>query len=183
VASFLPSVKGTSCDESARGFESWYAIQTLARHEKKVTSQLQERAITSFLPLVSEIHRWSDRRKVVQLPLFPCYVFVRISRFSEARRLVNQTAGVLNLVGAGGRAIPIPDKEIEDIRKLLDHNAPFEPFPFLKEGRRVRIRGGCLEGIEGIITEINADRSLVVSIQLIQRSVAVRIEGYDVELV
>ncbi len=181
MTSSYPLAALTERREIGGSFESWYALQTLARHEKKVTSQLQQHAITSFLPLVNEVHRWSDRRKIVELPLFPCYVFVRISPFSEAWRLVNRIAGVLNLVGAGGRAAPIPDKEIEDVRTVLDRHAACAPFPFLKEGRRVRIRGGSLDGVEGIVTEINSGRSLVVSIHLVQRSVAVRLEGYDVE--
>ena len=163
--------------------ESWYAVQTLARHEKTVTNELRELAISSFLPLVPEVHRWSDRRKVVHLPLFPCYLFVHVALFSEAWRIVRRTAGVLSMVGAGRRAIPIPDAEIENVRILVDRRVACSPFPFLKEGRRVRIRGGSLNGIEGIIANINSDRSLVVSIELIQRSVAVRIEGYDVELI
>jgi transcription termination/antitermination protein NusG len=183
VDSCIPSVNSPIPAEIAAASENWYALQTFARHEKKVADQLQESAITSFLPLVSEVHRWSDRRKIVQLPLFPCYVFARIAPASEAWRLVHRTTGVLSLVGAAGRAIAIPDKEIEDVRTLMNQHAACAPFPFLKEGRRVRIRGGALDGIEGVIAEINRDRSLVVSIQLIQRSVAVRLAGYDVELV
>jgi transcription antitermination factor NusG len=159
----------------------WYAVQTHARHERKVTAQLEEKGVTTFLPLVTEVHRWSDRGKVVELPLFSCYAFVHMAHSVEARLEVLQTPGVIGFVGIHGVGILIPDKEIEDIRTLLAHNADCAPYPFLKVGRRVRIRGGCFDGVEGILVAKKSDRSLVVSIELIQRSVAVRIDGYDLE--
>ena len=143
--------------------------------------QLEEKGLTTFLPLVTEVHRWSDRRKVVELPLFSCYAFVHMAASAEARLDVLQTRGVIGFVGIHGVGIPIPDKEIEDIKTLLARDAPCTPYPFLKLGKRVRIRGGCFDGVEGILVGKNRDRSLVVSIELIQRSVAVRIDGYDVE--
>ncbi len=161
----------------------WYAVQTRARHEKKVDQQLQEKRVTTFLPLIAQMHRWSDRRKLVQLPLFPCYTFVQMGASVGARILVRRTMGVVGFVGVHGEALPIPDKQIEDIRTLLAHTVPCVPYPFLRLGQRVRIRGGCLEGIEGILVGKNSDRSLVVSVELIQRSVAMRIEGYDVEMI
>jgi transcription antitermination factor NusG len=159
----------------------WYAIHTRAQHERKVTLQLEEKGVTTFLPLVTEIHRWSDRRKAVEVPLFSCYAFVHMAHSVEARLNVLQTPGVLAFVGIHGVGIPIPDKEIEDIKTLLVRDAACTPYPFLKLGRRVRIRGGCFDGVEGILVGKNRDRSLVVSIELIQRSVAVQIDGYDVE--
>jgi len=159
----------------------WYAIHTRARHEKKVTTQLQGRGVTTFLPLITQRHRWSDRNKTIQLALFPCYTFVRIEAYPEKRLTTLQTPGVLGFVGIRGVALPIPDKEIEDIQTLLAQNVTCVLYPFVKMGQRVRIRGGCLDGVEGILVAKNSDRSLVVSIELIQRSVAVRIDGYDVE--
>lgn len=159
----------------------WYAIQTRARHEKMVTLRLQDKGVTTFLPQVTQVHRWSDRRMLVQLPLFPCYVFVHMAPSVQTRLAVLQTSGLIGFVGIHGVGIPIPDKEIEDIKTLLAHNADCAPYPFLKVGQRVRIRGGCFDGVEGILVGRKSDRSLVVSIGLIQRSVAVRIDGYDVE--
>jgi transcription antitermination factor NusG len=101
----------------------------------------------------------------------------------ERRLAVLQTPGVLAFVGIQGVGIPVPDKEIEDIKTLLARDADCMPYPFLKVGRRVRIRGGCFDGVEGILVGKNRDRSLVVSIELIQRSVAVRIDGYHVEAI
>jgi transcription antitermination factor NusG len=159
----------------------WYAVQTRARHEKKVAMQLQEKGATTFLPLLTQTRRWSDRRKVLELPLFSCYVFARLAPSMGMRFLALQTRGVLSIVGAHGVGAPIPDKEIEDIQTLLAQNATSSLYPFIKVGQRVRIRGGCLDGVEGILVAEKSDRRLVVSIELIHRSVSVRIDGYEVE--
>lgn len=159
----------------------WYALFTRARYEKRITTELQEKGVNAFLPLVSVRHRWSDRFKSVQLALFPCYTFVQLETCRGQRLSVLQTPGVLGFVGAGGVGLPIRDKDIEDLRHLLDYNVTCTPYPFLRIGHRVRIRGGCLEGVEGILVGKNSDRTLVVSVELIQRSVAVRIDGFDVE--
>lgn len=173
----LPAVRG-SLDEPC-----WYAIQTRARHEKKVAAQLQEKGVTTFLPLVSQVRRWSDRNQVVQLPLFSGYAFVRMVQSAEAHQLVLRTDGLVRFVGVGGRGVPIPDKEIEDIRTILANKQPCAPHPFLRVGQRVRIRGGCLDGVEGILLAKDSNRSLVLSIELIRRSLAIRVEGYDVEVI
>jgi transcriptional antiterminator NusG len=158
----------------------WYAIATRSRHEKKVAAQLTEKNITTFLPLITETHRWSDRRKVVELPLFPCYAFVHTSASSQQRLRVLQTAGVIGFVGVNGLGIPIPEKQIDDLRTLLAHKLPCALYPFLREGQRVRVRGGCLDGVEGFIAGFKSGRSLVISLDPIHRSVAIRVEGYDV---
>lgn len=160
-----------------------YALRTYPRHEKKVAAQLVNKGLTTFLPLLSQTHRWSDRRKVVQVPLFPGYAFVRIVATAEACLPVLRTAGVVSFVGISGRGIPIPDKQIEDIQTVLAHNVPCVLYPFLRAGQRVRIRGGCLDGIEGVLVARNSDRSLVMSVEPILQSLAIRIEGYDVEII
>jgi transcription termination/antitermination protein NusG len=162
---------------------SWFAIQTRSRHEKKVATQLAEKQITAYLPLLKTIHRWSDRRKPVEQPLFPGYVFVQIPRRDQPRVGVLRTSGVVRFVGIQGEGIPIPDKEIENIQTLLSTDAPFGLFPFLRTGQKVRIRGGYLDGIEGILVAKNSDRSVVVSVELIQRSLAIRVSGFDLEAI
>ena len=157
----------------------WYALHIRARHEKKVAARLEERGITVFSPTISEVHRWTDRHVRIQRPLFPCYAFVNIVPSNRNRLNVLNTQGVLGLVGTRGTDIPIPDKEIDDIRALLASDAACEPCPFLKVGTRVRVRGGALEGVEGVLVTQNADHSLIVSIELIQRSISVRLYGYD----
>jgi transcription antitermination factor NusG len=162
--------------------EHWYAVYTRSRHEKAAAALLQQKGVTTFLPLVSRVHRWSDRRKTVQVSLFPGYTFVRVIPTAETYLRVMETAGVVGFVGVGRHGIPIPDKQIEDVQTLLTQNISCAISPFLRVGQRVRIRGGCLDGIEGLLVAFKGDRSLVISIDSIFQSVAIRIEGYDIEI-
>jgi transcription antitermination factor NusG len=159
----------------------WYAIRTRSRHEKLVAFQLQEQGIETFLPTVTRIHRWSDRKKQVELPLFSGYAFTRLALASDERLRVLRTQGVVDFVSMHGAAIPIPDNEIADIRNLLNSKVPFRDRPFLRLGQRVRIRGGALDGLEGILVAESGDHSLVISVTPIQRSLSIRLDGYDVE--
>ena len=161
--------------------ENWYAVQTYARHEKVVAQRLGECGVTTFLPLVNEIHRWSDRKKIVQLPLFSCYVFAKTSPTNVGRLRVLRAEGVLSIVGTHGQGTPIPEHEIESVRILVQQHLPWESHPFLKIGQRVRVRSGALSGMEGVLVSRAGDRSLVISVDAIQRSLAVRVEGYEVE--
>jgi transcription antitermination factor NusG len=160
---------------------SWYAIQTFPRHEKKITAELQHKGIKTLLPLVSEKHQWSDRRVSVDTPLFPGYVFVRINQDQAARVAVLRTSGVRNFVGMRGLGDPIPDSQIEGVQAILSKGVPFSSSAFLNVGQRVRVRGGSLEGVEGIVTSVNGDKSLVISVDLIQKSLAIRITGFAIE--
>jgi transcription antitermination factor NusG len=163
--------------------EIWYGLQTRPRHEKIVVQRLEERGVTTFLPLVTEIHRWSDRKKSVQVPLFSCYVFAKFVPNRVERLRVLRVDGVIGLVGDRGEGAPIPDDQIDAVRSLLDGQLPWSSHPFLKIGQRVRIRSGALDGLEGILVSRNGDRTLVISVDAIQRSLAVRVEGYEVEAV
>ena len=168
----------TTMQESA----NWYAVQTRARNEKVISERLREQGLTTFLPLVSEIRRWSDRKKKVELPLFSCYVFVKLVASNNAERMrVYRTNGVFRIVSMRGEAIPIPEEQIEALRTVVTQQVPWTEHPFLKIGQRVRIRGGSLEGVEGVLLSRNGDRTLIISVDAIQRSLAVRVEGYDVE--
>lgn len=160
---------------------NWYAVQTRARHEKVVAERFRQQGLNTFLPLVSQVRRWSDRKKTVQLPLFSCYVFVRSGISAQDRLRVCRVEGVSRIVGNRGEGIPIPESQIEAVRSLTLNELSYSEHPFLKIGQRVRIRSGALNGVEGILTGRNGDATLVVSINAIQRSLAVRIEGYDVE--
>jgi transcription antitermination factor NusG len=159
----------------------WYAVRTRSRHEKLVAHQLETQGIQSFLPVVSKIHQWSDRRKRVEEPLFSGYSFVRLDHSSGDRIRVLRTQGVVNFVGVQGVGVPIPDYEIENINMLLVSKAGYQERPFLNIGQKVRICGGALDGLEGILTAENNDRSVVISVGLIQRSLSVRVAGYKVE--
>jgi len=175
--SMAPYELGASVEFSSQ----WYAIHTRARHEKSIATRLESQRFKTFLPLVSEVHRWSDRRKVVELPLFSCYVFVKLHASIEERLRIFRLDGVISFVGVGWEGTPIPEAQIEAVRSLLAQQLPCCVHPFVKIGQRVRIRGGALDGIEGTLLSRNGDRTLVVSIDAIQRSLAVRIDGYDFE--
>jgi transcription antitermination factor NusG len=160
------------------GQPQWFAIHTRSQHEKAVVARLQNEGITTFLPLVTYIRRWSDRRKVVEVPLFSCYAFVYLCLVPKTWAQVMGVNGVLRFVGVRGQGIPIAYSQIESIKRLLSTELPCMPYPFLKLGQRVRISGGSLDGIDGILVARNGNHTLVISLESIQRSLAVRIDGY-----
>jgi transcription antitermination factor NusG len=160
----------------------WYAIQTRIRFEKKVFAQLKTKGIETFLPLVKHVHQWSDRRQVVEVPLFPGYGFVHLHLDPTIRFQVLRTAGLMGFVRFNGEATPVPQKQIQDIQQVLTQNFPCTMYPFLKAGQKVRILGGCLDGLEGILIDRNAGKRLLISVEAIQRTMEIHIEGYDVEL-
>ena len=161
----------------------WYAIRTRSRHEKIVSEQLEEQGIETFLPLVKKTHKWSDRVKEVELPLFSGYNFVRLVLSSPERLRVLKAHGVAGFVGINGSGTAIPESQIQDIRTVLASKVPFEEQTFLKVGQRVRIRGGSLDGVEGILAAQDGDQSLTISLEPIHRSLSIRIQGYTVEAV
>jgi transcription antitermination factor NusG len=159
----------------------WYAIRTRSRHEKVVERQLQGQGIHAFSPFISQIRQWSDRRKLIETPLFAGYAFVRIAPTSEDRLRVLKAQGVVDFVGRQGQGIPIPTEQIEAVRAAIAGNLPIAQHVFLKVGQRVRVRGGSLDGVEGILVAQNGSRNLVISVEPIERSLSIRIEGYQVE--
>lgn len=161
---------------------NWYAVQTRARNEKVIAERLQEQGLITFLPLVTEIRSWSDRKKKVELPLFSCYVFVKlVFGNNEARMRLYRTNGVFGIVSMRGEAIPIPEEQIEALRTVVTQKIAWSAHDFLKVGQRVRIRGGSMDGVEGVLLSRDGDRTLIISVDAIQRSLAVRVEGYEVE--
>lgn len=157
----------------------WYAAYTLARHEKQVTLQLEERQIQAFLPTYRSVRRWKDRRKVLELPLFPSYVFVQVNANNRLDLL--RLPGVLGLVCFQGKPAPVASAEIENLRQGLADRRVVHPHPYLKAGRRVRIRSGAMAGVEGILVRRSDGARVVLSISLLQRSVSVDIDEADVE--
>jgi transcription antitermination factor NusG len=160
---------------------TWFAIRTRSRHEKVVERQLHGQGIEVFHPVVKQIHQWSDRRKLVESPLFAGYAFVRIAPTVEERVRVLRAQGVVELVGGQGQGIPIPEEQIAAVRAVIAGNLPFTEHVFLKVGQRVRVRGGSLDGVEGVLVANNGGRKLVISVEPIHRSLSVSIEGYQVE--
>lgn len=159
----------------------WYAIQVRCQFEKKAALQLQNKGIDAFLPTMKQRRRWSDRWQVIEFPTFPGYAFVHLYPSAARRVQVLQTPGVMSFVAFGGELVPIPDKQIDDIRSLLSRDVPYSVHPFIKIGQRVRVRGGCMDGIEGILTSNLSGKTLVISVEPIQRSIAVALGEYNVE--
>ena len=162
-----------------RGLLRWHAIYTCSRHEKSVSRQLREKQIDCFLPLYRSVRRWKDRRKELELPLFPGYVFVHID--DEDRLRVLQSPGVTYFVSCGGRPAVIEDRELESLRSGVMNGACAEPHPYLKVGRRVRVKHGPMAGMEGILVRKKDRYRVVISIEIIMRSVAVEVDEADVE--
>ena len=156
--------------------------RTRPRHEKIVAQRLEERGVKTFLPLVTEVHRWSDRKKSVQMPLFSCYVFASLCRIDRSVYVRSGLKEYSDWWAPVAKAFPFPTSRWMRFAgwwKAL----PWASHPFLKIGQRVRIRSGALDGLEGILVSRNGDSTLVISVDAIQRSLSVRVEGYAVEAV
>jgi transcription antitermination factor NusG len=158
---------------------AWYALHTSHQHEKAVASVLSNKGFHTFLPLYDVAHRWKDRTKQLSLPLFPCYVFLRGGL--DRRLQVLSTPGVHGFVGWSGRAAVIPEREIQAVTRMLESSLRLEPHPFLKCGDWVRIRSGPLAGLEGILVRKKDSFRLVLSVEMLQKSVAVEVDIAMVE--
>lgn len=157
---------------------AWYAAYTCARHEKRIAQQLQERRIEYFLPLYRSVRRWKDRKKELELVLFPGYIFVRVQQADRLRVL--QLPGVVRFVSFNGQPAALPENDIEALRNGLLHNLRPENHPYLTSGRRVRVVYGPLSGAQGILVRRRNNSRLVISIDAIMRSVAVEIDEADI---
>jgi len=161
---------------------SWYAIHTRSNFERQVAHQLSAKLIDTYLPVYREVHRWKDRTKAVEIPLFPGYAFARFVDTCSIRTAVLRTLGVVRILGSTNRIEPVPDSELEAIRKLLTANVPCYRHPYLSKGVRVRIRRGPLKGLEGYI--VRTDRTkVVISVTLLARSVATVVATGDVTVI
>jgi transcription antitermination factor NusG len=167
------NVFNSKSDEALSGIR-WFALHVHARKESFVASQLENQGIECFLPRYKSLRKWSDRMKEVELPLFPSYLF---SRFDfQNRRPIVTTSGILQIVGNGRIAIPIADEEISAIQAAVRSGLPHQPWPFIEVGERVRVTYGTLAGLEGILVNFKGDHRVVLSVSLLQRSVALEVE-------
>jgi len=157
----------------------WYVAHTSANHEKRVTQQLLERSVEHFLPLYDSVRRWKDRRMKLQLPLFPGYVFVRLPL--RDRLKVLQVPGVARLISFNGQPAALSDREVEALRAGLVKQLRAEPHPYLTAGRRVRVKRGPLEGVEGILIRKKNACRVVLSLDLIMQSASVEVDAGDLE--
>lgn len=154
--------------------EPWFAIRVRSNQERIARVHLRERGFVEFAPSYKSERRWSDRKKEIDQYLFPGYVFCR---FNPNRRLPVLTApGVLDVVGFGKTPAPIPEDEIERVRRMVESGVPVTPFPFVQVGQTVLIERGPLAGLEGILAEVKGKCRLVVSINLLKRSVSAEVD-------
>lgn len=170
----------TSPAPCASAEANWYALYTAPRHEKAVAHEIEQRGVPCFLPLYRSMRRWKDRRKELDLVLFPGYVFVQIAMQNRLRVL--QLPGAVRFVSFNGQPAPLPEIEIESLRHRLCGSRRIEPHPYLRVGRRVRVRSGPLQGLEGIIERTKERCRVIFSIDLIMRSIAVEVDEADLEL-
>jgi transcription antitermination factor NusG len=159
----------------------WYAVYTLSNHEKCVQGQLEQRSVESFLPLYETLRRWKDRKVRLQLPLFPGYLFVRIPLCDRLRVL--QIPSVVRLVGFNGTPVALPEEEMRALRNGLAQGICAEPWPYLTSGRRVRIVRGPLYGMQGTLLRKKNQTRVVITLDLIRRSVVVEVDIVDIHLV
>jgi len=175
-------VKNNSTVGEAGGLEygaAWHALYTRHQHEKVVARVLENKGFEIFLPLYPTARRWKDRTQLLSLPLFPCYVFLRggLDRWLD----IILTPGIHSFVGSDGQPAAIPETEIEDVRKGVQKGVRVEPHPFLRCGDRVRVKSGPLEGLEGILVRKKNLFRLVLSVEFLEKSVALEIDAWAVE--
>ena len=153
---------------------SWYALQVRSRKEGYVASQIEGQGYECLLPTYKSVRKWSDRVKEVEQPLFPGYLFCRFD--FQNRRSVITTPGVLQIVGYGRTAISVSDEEIQSLQLAVSSGTPKQPWPYLEVGQRVRVNYGTLSGLEGILVNMKGNHRVILSVTLLQRSVAMEVE-------
>ena len=157
---------------------AWYAVWTRSRHEQVVREQLARKGLEPFLPTITRWSRWKDRKKQVDWPLFPGYCF---ARFLPAERLpVLTCSGVVSIVSFDGDLVPIPDHEIDGIRRLVGSDLQYDPCPLIREGTMVEVTHGPLKGVVGRLVRKGAHARLVLAVDLIGQAVSVEVDAADV---
>ena len=158
---------------------SWFAIWTRSRHEKSVRDQLDRKSVDVFLPTIGKWSRWKDRKKKIDWPLFPGYCFARFTL--DDRLSILKCDGVVTIVGTDGMPSPIPEFEIDSIRRLVDSELSYDPCPLIKEGDMVEVKHGPLKGVVGRLIRKGAHARLVLSVDLIGQAVSVEVDAADVK--
>jgi transcription antitermination factor NusG len=156
----------------------WYALTVKHQHEKTIEAALVYKGFEAFSPMYRSRRQWSDRTKEIELPLFSGYIFCRFPYGAKARVL--NTPAVSHVVAFGGRPAAVADADIEAIRAIVNSELPVRPWPHLKPGDRVRVERGPLRGVEGVLVQEKNARELVVSVELLQRSIAVQVDATSV---
>jgi len=158
----------------------WFAIWTRSRHEKIVRDQLEKKTdVDVFLPTIGKWSRWKDRKKKIDWPLFPGYVFARF--VADERIGILKVDGVVQIISNNGMLSPIPEEEIESIRTLVESTLPYDPCPMIKTGAMVEVTHGPLKGVIGRLTRKGTQERLVLSVDLIGQAVSVQVDAADVK--
>ena len=176
----MPGEDGATsqAEEPASGPE-WFAVYTKSRHEKLVNDGLEALGFETYLPLMRQLRRWSDRNKRVEVPLFPGYLFVRCTEVERPRAFAAR--GIVRFVTAEGRAVPIPPAEIDAIREVLRSDVPVEPHPKLTAGQPVRVTGGPFRGFSGKLVRRGRKFRLVLAVSAIGQGISVEVDAADVK--
>jgi transcription antitermination factor NusG len=170
---------GQTSEEFPQLNAGWCAAHTRHQHEKIVAQMLTNKGFEVFLPLYAATRRWKDRTKHLSLPLFPCYLFLRVT--AERRLVLVTTPGLISILGNGSEPAIIPESEIDAVRQVIERGTKVEPYPFLKSGDWIRVKSGPLEGIEGVLVRKKNHCRLVLSVELLQKSAAVEVDVSMVE--
>lgn len=162
----------------------WFALYVKSRHEFVTESELRRRGVETFLPSVKRLSHWKDRKKYVEFPLFPGYIFVLVPACPGAFGKVLEARGAVTFISlAPGRPTSIPQEEIISIKRLIESGQAIDIYPQLKEGTKVRVRRGPLRGAEGILLKKEDQYMFLVRIEILGRCVGVRVYAEDVEAV
>jgi transcription antitermination factor NusG len=162
------------------GEPAWYAVCTRSRFEKKLLWELTERSVDVFLPMREILSRWKDRKKRIWVPLFPGYIFINHINTPENRYRVLNVPGAVRFVSINGRAEPVPEYQIDAVRRFLEADIAVDPYPYMQVGRRVEIIAGPLKGIQGILVQKKGRFRFVLKVDLIQQAVSVEIDASDI---
>ena len=163
--------------------KNWHVVYTKARHEKRVTHRLSRNRVEAFLPLVKKLTRWKDRKKLVAQPLFPGYLFVRIQHADQLCDVLH-TKGVVRFLGPlPFRPWVVPEETIGALKVMLTSNVPVDPYPYFKQGRRVRVTRGPLMGLEGVLERRKGVLRVTVSVPVLGRSASAEVDTEDLDIV
>jgi transcriptional antiterminator NusG len=176
--SSAPQPDPTAGDPAPATAVRWFAVWTRSRHEQVVRTQLDDKHVPAFLPTLTKWSRWKDRRKQIEVPLFPGYVFAQFD--PEARLTVLKCTGVVSIVSINGTPVPVPTEEIESIRTLVTSTLPYDPCPTIKMGTMVEVVHGPLTGVVGRLTRKGTQARLILAVNLIGQGVSVQVDAADV---
>ncbi len=176
-------MNSTICNQELDKSLKWYAIYTRSRHEFKVNQELARKQFDTFLPAVKSLRRWKDRKKYINIPLFPGYLFLHCQMDDHKYLEIQKTNGVVKVLGKNKRELfSIPDEEIESVRILTENKTTIKHHPYVKEENSIEIVNGPLAGTKGILTEKDSHKStIVVTIHLIVKSISCEVDNSDIE--